>query len=45
MDVAHPDWYPNLVADPHVAVEIGDETCPAHAATTEVPTAPGCGPS
>ena len=22
----HPDWYKNLVADPHVGVEVGDET-------------------
>jgi deazaflavin-dependent oxidoreductase (nitroreductase family) len=22
----HPDWYRNLVADPHVTVEIGDDT-------------------
>jgi deazaflavin-dependent oxidoreductase (nitroreductase family) len=27
----HPDWYTNLVADPHVTVEIGDETFPARA--------------
>ena len=32
---AHPDWYRNLAADPHVTVEIGDETYPALAATTE----------
>ena len=32
---AHPDWYRNLVADPHVTVEIGDETYPALATTTE----------
>jgi deazaflavin-dependent oxidoreductase (nitroreductase family) len=25
----HPQWYLNLVADPHVTVEIGDETYPA----------------
>jgi len=33
----HPDWYLNLVADPHVTVEIGDETYAAHAAPTEGP--------
>ena len=32
---AHPDWYLNLAADPHVTVEIGDETYPALATTTE----------
>ena len=32
---AHPDWYRNLAADPHVTVEIGDETYPALATTTE----------
>lgn len=31
----HPDWYLNLAADPHVTVEIGDETYPALAAATE----------
>ena len=31
----HPDWYLNLVADPHVTVEIGDESYPALAAPTE----------
>jgi len=30
----HPDWYLNLVADPHVTVEIGDETYPAIATPT-----------
>lgn len=25
----HPDWYLNLVADPHVTVEVGDESYPA----------------
>jgi deazaflavin-dependent oxidoreductase (nitroreductase family) len=34
---AHPDWYRNLAADPHVTVEIGDETYPALARTTEGP--------
>lgn len=28
----HPDWYLNLVADPHVTVEIGDERYSATAA-------------
>jgi deazaflavin-dependent oxidoreductase (nitroreductase family) len=32
---AHPDWYLNLVADPHVTVEIGDESYPALATPTE----------
>jgi deazaflavin-dependent oxidoreductase (nitroreductase family) len=27
----HPDWYHNLVADPHVTVEVGTESYPAHA--------------
>ena len=31
---AHPEWYRNLVADPHVTVEIGDETYPALATPT-----------
>jgi deazaflavin-dependent oxidoreductase (nitroreductase family) len=31
----HPDWYLNLVADPHVTVEVGDEEYPATAAPTE----------
>ncbi|GAA2439979.1 nitroreductase family deazaflavin-dependent oxidoreductase [Streptomyces macrosporus] len=31
----HPDWYHNLVADPAVTVEIGDEEFPA---TAVVPT-------
>jgi deazaflavin-dependent oxidoreductase (nitroreductase family) len=31
----HPDWFLNLVADPHVTVEIGDETYPAVATPTE----------
>ena len=29
-----PDWYRNLVADPHVTVEIGDETFAALAVVT-----------
>jgi deazaflavin-dependent oxidoreductase (nitroreductase family) len=31
----HPDWYRNLVADPRVTVEAGDEAYPAVAATLE----------
>lgn len=31
----HPDWYLNLVADPHVTVEVGDESYPATATPTE----------
>jgi deazaflavin-dependent oxidoreductase (nitroreductase family) len=31
----HPDWYVNLQADPHVTVEVGDETYDASAATAE----------
>jgi deazaflavin-dependent oxidoreductase (nitroreductase family) len=31
----HPDWYRNLAAEPHVTVEIGDETYPALAVATE----------
>ena len=31
----HPDWYRNLVADPRVTVEVGDETYPAVATTLE----------
>jgi deazaflavin-dependent oxidoreductase (nitroreductase family) len=31
----HPDWYLNLVADPNVAVEVGDETYDALAVPTE----------
>jgi deazaflavin-dependent oxidoreductase (nitroreductase family) len=27
----HPDWYRNLIADPHVTVEVGDETYDATA--------------
>ena len=30
----HPDWYANLEADPHVTVEIGDESYPAIATPT-----------
>ena len=32
---AHPDWYRNLAADPHVTVEIGNESYPALAVATE----------
>ena len=32
---AHPDWYLNLVADPHVTVEVGDESYRALATPTE----------
>jgi deazaflavin-dependent oxidoreductase (nitroreductase family) len=31
----HPDWYVNLQADPHVTVEVGDETYDATATTAE----------
>ena len=31
----HPDWYLNLVADPHVVVEVGAERYDATAATLE----------
>lgn len=31
----HPDWYLNLVADPHVAVEVGSERYDAIATTLE----------
>jgi len=33
----HPDWYRNLVANPEVTVEIGDESFTAHASTAEEP--------
>ena len=32
---ADPDWYRNVSADPHVTVEIGDESYPALAVATE----------
>jgi len=32
---AHPDWYHNLVAHPHVIVEVGVETFDASAAVVE----------
>ncbi len=31
----HPDWYRNLLADPHVTVEVGDDTYRAHAVVLE----------
>jgi deazaflavin-dependent oxidoreductase (nitroreductase family) len=31
----HPDWYRNLVADPGVTVEVGDQAYPAMATTLE----------
>jgi len=31
----HPDWYLNLVADPRVTVEVGDESYEAMASTAE----------
>lgn len=31
----HPDWYRNLVADPRVTVEVGDESYEAVAATLD----------
>ena len=31
----HPDWYINLVAHPHVIIEVGDETYDATATTAE----------
>ena len=40
----HPDGYLDLVADPHVTVEIGDEAYPAVATPTETPTASVSGP-
>jgi deazaflavin-dependent oxidoreductase (nitroreductase family) len=33
----HPDWYHNLVADPHVTVEVGDQSYPALASTLDGP--------
>ena len=33
----HPDWYVNLVANPRVTVEVGDEAYAAAAATAEGP--------
>jgi len=32
---AHPDWYRNLVAHPHVIVEVGTKTFDATAVVTE----------
>ncbi len=34
---AHPDWYRNLVANPEVTIELGDETFRAWATTAEEP--------
>jgi deazaflavin-dependent oxidoreductase (nitroreductase family) len=34
---SHPDWYLNLVADPHVTVEDGDVTYAARARVTDEP--------
>jgi deazaflavin-dependent oxidoreductase (nitroreductase family) len=31
----HPDWYLNLIADPQVTVEVGDERYPATASTLD----------
>jgi hypothetical protein len=31
----HPDWYHNLVANPEVTVEIGEETYPARASVVQ----------
>ena len=31
----HPDWYHNLVANPEVTVEIGEETYPARASVAQ----------
>jgi deazaflavin-dependent oxidoreductase (nitroreductase family) len=31
----HPDWYLNLVADPHVTVEVGDQVYEAVASTAQ----------
>jgi deazaflavin-dependent oxidoreductase (nitroreductase family) len=31
----HPDWYHNLLADPHVTVEVGDDSYQAHAVVLE----------
>ncbi len=33
----HPDWYHNLVANPEVTIELGDETFRARATTAEEP--------
>ena len=33
----HPDWYQNLVADPAVSLQVGDDTFEAHAKTAAPP--------
>ncbi len=33
----HPDWYHNLVAHPHVTIEVGTETFQVHAVVAEEP--------
>ncbi len=33
----HPDWYHNLVANPHVTIEVGTETFHVYAAVAEEP--------
>ncbi len=40
----HPDWYLDLVADPHVTVEIGDRPTPRSPPRPRAPTASGSGP-
>jgi deazaflavin-dependent oxidoreductase (nitroreductase family) len=37
----HPNWYQNLVADPHVSVQIGEDTFEAIARTAAAPEKPG----
>jgi deazaflavin-dependent oxidoreductase (nitroreductase family) len=34
---AHPDWYYNVIANPHITVEVGTETFQARAAVAEEP--------
>jgi len=33
----HPDWYYNVIANPHITVEVGTETFQARAAVAEEP--------
>ncbi len=33
----HPDWYYNLVSNPHVTIEVGTETFHVHASVAEEP--------
>jgi deazaflavin-dependent oxidoreductase (nitroreductase family) len=40
----HPDWYHNLVANPHAAVEIGMETLEVTARVTEGRSVSASGP-